>query len=250
MKMLLYILFLLPFFVLAQPAQVAKLTSEAKALEQQLDEEGALQRYLEVLKLDPNNFDATWNTSFLYAKIGNRQIDIPTKSKYFNTAKDYAAKALQLNPKNADANYAMAVALGRMALIAPPKEKVAASRDMKKYAELAIQYNPAHSGAFHVLGLWNYEVASLNFAERSAAKYLFGGVPSGSMDEAIMNYVQAIKLAPGYILYYLDLAKALAAKNNKDQAIRTLQKAQTLPIKTEDDPAYLTQCKTLLDQLK
>lgn len=250
MKILLYYFFMLPFFVLAQPAQVAKLISEAKALEQQLDEEGALQRYLEVLKLDPNNFDATWNTSFLYAKIGNRQIDIPTKTKYFSTSRNYAAKALQLNPKNADANYVMAVALGRMALIAPPKEKVAASRDIKKYAELAIQYNPAHSGAFHVLGLWNYEVASLNFAERSAAKYLFGGIPSGSMDEAIMNYVQAIKLDPGYILYYLDLARALAAKNNKDQAIRTLQKAQTLPIKTEDDPAYLTQCKTLLDQLK
>ena len=65
MKILLYILLLLPFSVVAQPAQVAKLTNEAKALEQQLNEEAALQRYLEVLKLDPNNFDATWNTSFL-----------------------------------------------------------------------------------------------------------------------------------------------------------------------------------------
>ncbi len=250
MNYLFYFFLLLPSLVMAQTSEVSKLLAEAKTLEQHSNEEAALQKYLQALKLDPENFDATWNTSFLYAKIGNRQKELSDKTRYFASSREYASKALQLNPKNADANYAMAVALGRMALISAPKEKVAASREIKMYAERAIQYNPAHAGAYHVLGMWNYEVASLNFAERSAAKYLFGGIPAGSMDQAILNYVQAIKLDPGYILFYLDLARALTAKDYKDEAIRTLQKAQSLPPKTEDDPAYLAQCKALLEQLR
>lgn len=246
----LLLLIVLPMLSFAQSSQVTTLLGEAKKLDESMQEEAALQKYQAALKIDPSNYEATWNTSFLFARIGNRQTELDLKKQYFNSAKLYAQKALQLNSTDAQSNYVMAAAMGRIALISPPKEKVAASRDIKKYAELAIQYNPNHSGAYYILGVWNYQVATLNFAERSAAKYLFGGIPDGSLDNAIKNFVQAIKIDPEYVLYYLDLARALKAKGYKDETIKILNKALTLPPKTEDDAGYLEECRKMLLEIK
>jgi len=250
MKLKLLLLVAFPIISFAQSSQVSVLLQEAKKLDKSMHEEAALQKYQAVLKIDPSNYEAMWHTSFLFARVGNRQTDIEIKKQYFNSAKLYAEKALQLNAIDAQANYVMAAAMGRIALISPPKEKVTASRDIKKYAELAIQYNPNHSGAYYILGVWNYQVATLNFAERSAAKYLFGGIPDGSLDNAIKNFVQAIKLDPDYILYYLDLARALKEKQYKDETIKILNKALTLPSKTEDDAGYLEACRKMLAEVQ
>lgn len=238
-------------FCFAQTNQSASLIAEAKSLDASAHEEAALQKFLQVLQLDPDNYEATWNTSFLYSKIGNRITNSEkTRDQYFNYAKQYAASALRLNPNDAESNYVMAAAMGRMALISGPKEKVAASRDIKRYAELAIQFNPNHAGAWYILGKWNYEVANLNWAERTAANLLFGGVPEGTLDESIKDYLKAIKLDPGYILYYRDLALALDQKGFYDEEIRVLNQALALKPKTEDDPTYVAQCKELLNKVK
>jgi len=245
------VLFLTHEFSFAQTDQITSLIAEAKSLDAGANEEGALQKFLQVLQLDPNNYEATWNTSLLYSKIGNRVTNSGKKrDQDFLDAKQYAEKALKLNPNDAESNYVMAAALGRMALISGPKEKVAASRDIKKYAELAIQFNPNHAGAWYVLGKWNYEVANLDWAEKTAANLLFGGVPEGTLDEAIKDYIKAIKLDPDHILYYLDLAQALDQKKFYDEEIRVLNQALALKPKTEDDPVYVARCKELLNQVK
>ena len=135
-----------------------------------------------------------------------------------------------------------------MALISSAKEKVAASRDIKKYAELAIQYDPSHGGAYHLLGKWNYEVANLNWAERAAANMLFGGIPEGSLDEAIKDYLKAITFEPNIILYYLNLAIALKQGAYYDEEKKVLDRALALKPATEDDPSYIAQCKALLEE--
>ena len=235
----------------AQTDQVPELIAEAKSLDASAHEEEALQKFLHILQLDPDNYEATWNISLLYSKIGNRFTNIEKeREQYFNYAKQYAERALRLNPNDAESNYVMAAAMGRMALVSGPKEKVAASRDIRKYAELAIQFNPNHAGAWYILGKWNYEVANLNWAEKTAANVLFGGIPEGTLDEAIKDYVKAIKLDPDYILYYRDLALALDQEKFYDEEIRVLNKGLALKPKTEDDPAYVAQCKQLLDAVK
>lgn len=222
---------------------------EAKFLDTSAHEVAALQKFLQVLKLDPDNYEATWNASLLYSRIGNRMRD-SDRDQYFSSAKLYAQKALKLNPNDAQSNFAMAAAMGRMALISGPSDKVAASRDIRKYTERAIQLDPNHAGAHYILGKWNYEVANLNWAEKTAANLLFGGIPEGSLDAAIEHYSLATKLAPGSILYYRDLALALHQKKSYDEEIRVLNQALTLKPKTEDDPVYLAQCKELLNQVK
>jgi len=223
---------------------------QAKQLEKQMKEAEALAKYKDVLKAQPAQLEALIGASELSSREGNRQKEKEDKTRYFNEAKEYAAEALKAAPNDANANYAMAVAMGRLALISGAKEKVAASRDVKKYAELAIKFNPNYGQAYHVLGKWNYEVANLSFLEKNAAKALFGGLPDGSMDQAIANYEKCRKLDPGFILNYYELARAYNKNDQQTLAMDVLRKAVALRPVTQDDPGIKAECKKMLEELQ
>jgi tetratricopeptide (TPR) repeat protein len=229
----------------------AELYNLAIVKEQNANEEEALTLCLKSINLDPVNYDVLCKTSLLYSKVGNRITDTEQKKVYFNSAKKYAGFCLKLKPNDAESNYVMAVAMGRMALISGSKEKVAAVRDIKIYIDLALKFNPNHAGALYTLGKWNYEVANLNFAEVAIANSLFGGIPDGaSIDKAIECFNKAISITPDYILFYYDLALSYDDKGNSSLAISTLNKVLILKSSTEDDPTTINKCKLLLKDLQ
>ncbi|NIG57690.1 hypothetical protein [Chitinophaga sp. Cy-1792] len=236
--------------LLAKSQTVDEMVAQAKQLETQMKEQEAFDKDKEILKIDPNQFDALVQASEMSSRIGNRQKEKSDKITWFNQAKDYAQEALKVNPNSAMSNYVMAVAMGRIALISGAKDKVAASKDVKKYAELAIKFDPKMGPAWHVLGKWNFEVANLNVFERSAAKMLFGGIPDGSMANAIADYEKCRQLAPGFILNYYELARAYKANDQQDKAIEVLKKALTLRNIAYDDTSIKADCKKMLDDLQ
>ncbi len=132
---------------------------QAQQLQQSGKETEALTKYLEVLKDDPNNYDALCSTSLLYSRIGNRFTEKAKQTEYFTKAKTYGQKAIDKNPDDDESNYVMATALGRYAIIAPVKEKVSLSHEIKTYVDKALHINPQHGGAWNVLGLWNWGMA-------------------------------------------------------------------------------------------
>ena len=161
---------------------------QAQKLEASKNEVAALDKYKQALLLEKNNLDALCGASLMCNRIGNRESDETKKKAFFRTAHIFAEEALKMNPKSSKANYVMAVAKGRIAMISGPKDKVAASRDIKKFADNAVRFDPSNAAAWHVLGKYNYEISNLNFAERGAAKILFGGLPPGDNHTAIQCY--------------------------------------------------------------
>ncbi|SJZ70223.1 TPR repeat-containing protein [Chitinophaga eiseniae] len=250
MKRMLTISFLLCAVLFANAQSVDEMVEQARQLELQMKEEAALEKDKEILKIQPGEIKALTQASQMCSRIGNRQKDKSAKTNYFNQAKTYAQSALKVAPNNADANLAMAVAMGRMALISGAREKVAASKDVKKYAELAIKFNPNLAQAYHVLGKWNYEVANLNVFERGAAKMLFGGLPDGSLKNAIANYEKCRQLDPSFLLNYYELARAYKADDQQDKAIEVLKKALSLRSIYQDDASIKADCKKMLDDLQ
>lgn len=214
------------------------------------EEEASLAAYNKILENHPENFTALWRTSLLYSRIGFRIDDEDKKVTYFNKATRRAKHALEIKPKNSYANYVMGVAMGRMALISGAKERVAASRAIKKYAELAIKYDSTNAGAWHLLGRWNFEVDNLNFAERLAANLLFGGLPDGASTQKAAAYIErAIKLNPNYILYYHSLAQVYDELGKEKQAVALCRKALKLPSITPTDPIEKEKCRELIDDI-
>ncbi|PUZ24296.1 Tetratricopeptide repeat-containing protein [Chitinophaga costaii] len=241
---------MLGFCLPAKAQTVEELLQQGDQLEKQMKEVDALNKYKEVLKIQSNNLTALTWASLLDSREGDRQEKKEAKSRFFEEAKAYAAQALAVGPNDPDANYAMAVAMGRIALIAGAKDKVAASKDVKQYAELAIKFRPNFGEAWYVLGKWNYEVATLNAFEKGAAKMLFGGLPDGTLANAIADFEKCRQLNPGFILNYYDLAIAYKKNDQIDKAEEILRKVPALRPIHQDDPKFKANCKKLLEDMQ
>jgi tetratricopeptide (TPR) repeat protein len=228
-------LFFIGFPCLLFSQDLTQLMKEAQLQESLFHENEAFLRYADVLKKDPSNLIALWKCSELSSRIGARQADKEKKRSYFLAARNYAAAALRVNPNSSEANCAMALALGRVSLISGSKERVMLARDVKHYAENAIRLDPNNFRAYHILGRWNYEVSDLNIAEKSFARLFYGKLPSASLEDAILDFEKSRSINPGFILNYLELARAYHRLNDDKKAIANLRILLSLPNLTYDD---------------
>jgi tetratricopeptide (TPR) repeat protein len=242
------LILILPIKAVTQ--DVASLLREAERLEYGFREADALQKYMEVLRIQPTNLAALCKSSDLSSRVGHREANKTKKSDFFHQAKKYAELALKVNPYSPEANFVMAVAMGRMAMLTGGKEKIQYVSEIKRYAETTLKYDPNNFKALHVLGKWHYEVSNLNSFERTMARIMFGGLPKASLQEAINYYEKSRSLEPNFSLNYLELAKAYHRNHEDKKAIDLLVKLQTLPNKIEDDARIKQEAKNLLEEVK
>jgi len=238
----------LPLSAFSQDIPV--MIKEAERLESSFHEYDALQKYKEVLRHQPTNLNSLCRASDLCSRIGHRETEKSKKADYYKAAKTYAEVALKINPKSPEANFVMALAMGRMAMISSGREKVQYVNEIRNYAETTLKYDPNSFKAYHVLGKWNYEVSNLSPIERGLAKLLFGGLPKASLQDAIRYYEKSKSLEPTLAVNYLELAKAYHRNKQDDKAKEMLKKLETLPNKMEDDIRVKKEGKEMLRELK
>lgn len=236
-----------PLFLHSQDAEL--LLSEAARLEKSFYDEQALKKYLEVVKLQPNNADALAKASELYSLLGKRQTAKDKQKEYYTYGKQYATMALKANPNNSEANFAMAIAMGRMALMFSGEEKVKAVRDVRVYADKCVQLDPKNYKGYHVLGKWNFEVSDLSAFERWIVKVGYGALPRASMDDAAKYYEKSMQLNPSFLLNYLELAKVYKKKDKVDKSRVLLTQMLKMPPTSSDDAKIKRLGKELLDDL-
>ncbi|HYW36429.1 MAG TPA: tetratricopeptide repeat protein [Balneolaceae bacterium] len=247
MKWFILVLLLTGSFSISALAQTNPVTSKADSLFTHYKMKKALKAYNNVLVEHPDDVSALWHSSLLYSRLGHRLKKKEHKEKYYRKAKKRAEHALQIDSTSSNANFAMSVALGRMALIVGTKQKVAAARSIKKYADLALKYDSTNDGAWNVLGRWNYEISNLNFIERMAANTIYGGVPNGaSVKKAVKYCKKAIALDPKFIIYYRDLAEAYEELGKDKKAVQTCQQALKKPSLTPIDKKFKKECRSLI----
>lgn len=214
------------------------------------DYDRGLALYQQVLDQDPDNFIAAWNAAFLYTRIGAASTNSDLKKDYLKRGMELAEKAYEQRPNHEDANYIMAAALGRLVDTMSAKERVQNAKEIRKYALQALEIDSTHAPTWHVMGRLDYRLSNLNVAERAAAAILFGGLPKNvSMDNAISYYQKAVDYRPEYILYRLDLAKALIQDKQRDRAKSVLEELVQIEPYTQDDPEYLQDAEQLLKRL-
>jgi tetratricopeptide (TPR) repeat protein len=245
----LYFSFLvLPLKILAQDVNL--LLKEAQQQESALKETEAFQKYSQIVRIQPGHLVALCKCSELCSRIGNRQQSRSDKADYFRAARTYATAALRVNPGSSEANFVMAMAMGRLALISSGKEKLVAVNDIKQYAEKSIQLDPANFKPYHLMGKWNYEVSNLSLAERTLARWFFGGVPSGTIQESIRYYEKSRSLNPAFVLTYLELAKAYHRNDQRNKAMELLATMMPLPNNSCDDPRIKEEGRQLMADWK
>lgn len=233
-----------------QAQSVEELFAQAQLLEKQLKDGEALLKYKEVLQVSPGHVPSFNQASLICGREGARQKDKAQKLEFFNNAKIYAYEALKVEPENPGANYAMAMTWAYIGSVSGAKEKVAAFSETKKYADLAIKFKPDYAEVYHLLGKWNYDLSNLSGIEKAAAKVLFGGVPPGTIEDAIASYEKCNQLKASIIQNYLDLAIAFRHNNQETQAMEVLNKGMRLRPIIQDDPGYKAEMKKMLDAMQ
>lgn len=245
---LMLFLLILPFENNAQ--DINTLLKDAQQLENAFKEPEALQKYLDVLRHQPNNLTALVKVSELYSMVGKHQGTKEKQKEYYRNARVYAQKALQVNANSSDANVVMALAMGRMALISSGDDKIKAIKDVKNYSEKSVQLDPGNFKGYHVLAKWHFEVSDLNSVEKWLVKVAYEALPKASLEDAIKYFEKSKQLNPSFLLNYLELAKCWHRKDNDKKARELLDTMLKMPNKIAEDPRIKAKGKKLLEEYK
>ena len=234
-------------FFISKAQDVNVLLKEADNLEKQLKENGALDKYKQVALIDPANVTALVKCAELSASIGMRQTDKNSRNLNYLSCADFAKKAFAADSTSADANYAMALACGKMTEVETDKRKLTDYvRQTKLYADKAVKLNPNHAKANYTEGKWHLEMLDQSWFKKVAIKAFYGGLPKPDIDTAIAYMEKCRSIDMYFAANYLDLAKAYKFSNQPAKALEVLNKLVKLPTRTENDAAIKEEGKKLL----
>lgn len=218
---------------IAATPQAGQLIEQGDAQVTAMHTQQALALFEQAAQADPDDpeillrLSQQWSNLIAQAKSPAEALDFATRSL------DEARQAVALAPDNPKAHLALAVAYGRITDFEDSRTKVEDSRFVKAEADKTLELNPKEDFAYHVLGRWNYAVATLNPILKLIAKYIYGGMPDASLEQAVIDYKKAIELAPQRVIHHHELARAYVALGRLDDARKEWETELTL--KPEDN---------------
>jgi len=220
----------------AQQSDVQQLIQQGDAYDAQLDNKRALDAYLQAEKLGSRDAETLRRVARQYALLMNDVTSADRQRELGEKALDYAKRSVAADPQDAQAQLSAAICYGRLVSLVGSRTKVEYSRLIKQHADRALQLDPSDSYAYHVLGVWNYELAQMGTFLRAIVKIVYGGVPPASNEEAVRLFKKAVEIAPERVSHHVELGRAYLALGLKQLARAELQKGLALPSREKDDP--------------
>ncbi len=223
--------------------------SRGDAFDDQLKTNEALAAYLEAEKLGGKDAELLRKIAREYAESMPDVTSLEQRRVLGEKALEYAKRAVAAGPENAMAHLALAICYGRLAPLLDNKTKIAYSKLVKEEVDRSIQLDPSQDYGYHVLGAWNYELASLNPVLRVLVKWIYGEIPPASYEEAARNFKKAIELAPQRVAHHVELGRTYAAMGQTALAREELNKGLALPSREKDDPGTKERGRAALQKL-
>jgi len=247
---------LVPVIVLVTPAAaVAQTAADHIALGDRdhaaMNAPSALHHYEEAIKLEPKSYDALWKASREAVDVGEYAPPAERDASY-TLAEQYARRAVEANPGDAEGHFNLARALGRRALSLGKRDRVKYAGDVRTHALEALKFNPKHPGALHVMGMWNYNVMSLSGMTRFMAKTFLGGkvFDSANWNDAQRYMEESVAADPGRLVHHLDLARVYAARDDKTKAAEQYELVIRGPRTEYNDRHYQSEAEAELRSLR
>lgn len=212
----------------------------------------ALRHYEAALAIDSTNYDALRNAAYECVELGEFDTDAEHRGALYRSAEQYARRAVAANPRDADGHFQLAQALGRNALTMGVRDKIRLASEIRSEALAALAIDPKHSGALHVMGVWNAEIMRLNGFSRAIARRFLG---ASIFDAANWNDAQrylegAVAADSTRIVHRLDLAEVYADRGQRAKAIEQYEWIARAPVTDYNDPSYKTDAMRRLTALR
>ena len=216
-----------------------------------------LRHYQAALAIDSLSYEANWKAARAIADVakqiqGNADSLKRRRDSLYSVGRVYAQRAIHADSTRPDGHYALSMVLGRLSRTKGSKERVRYAKIIYDEATRAVQINPNHNFAHHVLGAWNAEVERLGSFQRFFAKTLFGGgfLSKANWDDAVAHLERAVAIRPDWIFHRLELAQIYADVGAYSKAREQLSAIPTLPTQDVLDPQYRREAADLLEKIK
>jgi tetratricopeptide (TPR) repeat protein len=237
----------------AAPDSVGDIAAGRAAFEAR-DPKTALRDFEHALATDSTSSEANWRAALALITLGLTTPDSvksPERDSLYARAERYARRAVQADSLDANAHFVLARAIGQTALTKGESQRIHVAADIRREALRAIELDPQHDGAYHVLGRWNAEIMRLSGFSRFVARNFLGAGIFGqaSWNGAITNLERAVELDPERIIHRLDLAAVYADRKRYEDARRELAVLDTLPVRDFNDPRYKADGAALLARI-
>jgi len=212
----------------------------------------ALREFEAALAIQPDNHDALVKAAQAAVELGEFNANADQRAALYASAEQYARRALAANANSAEAHFELAQALGRNALAQSARDRIKFAREVRDQALEALKVDPQHSGALHVMGMWNAEVMRLNGFTRMLAKNFLGGKVFGeaNWDDAQKYLERAVTADPDRIIHRLDLAGVYADRHDRARAIEQYEWIARAPSSAFNDPRYKDEAARKLNALR
>jgi tetratricopeptide (TPR) repeat protein len=233
---------------------VAEHVSAGVAARAARDPAAAVAHFQAALAQDSMSYEANWGAALALIDVGKATPDSvrsPERDSLYALAEVYARRAVAANPADAEGHFALANAVGRASLTKSKKERIRRAAEIRSEALRAIELNPRHDGAYHVMGRWNAEIMRLSGMTRFLARSFLGAgiFRQASWEGAVTNMEKAVELDPRRIYHRLDLAEVYVDRHRFADARSQLQQIEALPVSDVLDPVYKAQAAALLRQI-
>jgi tetratricopeptide (TPR) repeat protein len=207
----------------------AEVLGKASAAEARFDPKKALALFLQADALQPGDAAILQQISRQYSDLTDDASDVTEQMRLGTEALSYSQRAVALRPDNALNLVSLAICYAKLGELSDTRTRVQYSRLVKQYAEQALTLDPNCDYAYHVLGRWHYEVASLGVGSRLVVQLVYGGLPGASTAEAVRHLQRATELAPDLPGHRLELGFALLADGQLRAARTAFARGLAMP---------------------
>jgi hypothetical protein len=235
-----------PHLALAQKAkeQIAK-GDNAYARRQARE---ALTFYLAVIAGDSNNAAALWRASRTEAELAEFDTDSARADTLLASAERQARGAERTAPKSVEAHFALAQALGRIALRTPKEERLPFATETHTEVESCLAIESGDAACLHVLGVWEAEYMRLGTFTREIANTMTGGklFAGATWEDAEAKLRASIAAEPKRAIHHLDLARIYRDQQKTAEAKMEYEAVLASPVRDYNDEHYMAEAKAAL----
>ena len=211
-----------------------------KAANEAHDVATALLHFQAALEQDSAHYEANWRGALTLLDLGDLSPDSLKESRrdsLYALAELYAGRAVASDSMGADGHFALAAATGKVSLTLGQDARIRKAGIIRQQALRAIELNPRHDGAYHILGRWNAEIMRISGISRFVARNFLGAsvFKQASWKNAVANMEKAVALDPGRIQHHLELARIYADRKREADADAQLNLVRSLPFRENTD---------------
>ena len=233
--------------------QVAHLLEKGDTMVAQYANEEAISYFEQARELDPDGYQVLSRLSRTYSDYGmdlDSEGDKEGAESYMVQGAEYATRMMEIYPDSARSYFSMIVTEGNLALFKGGKEKVSIGRHVEDYCKKGLLLDPEDSDLNLAYGVFQREIASLSWMERTFARTLFGSLPEGSLDGSEEYLRKALELDADSPLGHFEYALTLITLKRHDEATTHLEKAISLPARSTNDIRNRLVATSILSRLK